>query len=87
MEGLVHAFLGHTYLELQREDQAITCYREALNVHREARYRRGEEGALISLSEVYEKLEQPHKMRKCLDAAQILRGGGYYDLTRLLEEL
>lgn len=87
VEGQVHALLGRTYLELQQVDPAITCYRKALEVHREARDRRGEEDTLVSLSEVYKDLNQPDKVRKCLDAADILRIGGYYDLTDLLKGL
>ncbi len=87
MESLIHTSLAQTHLKLQQVPQAITCYQEALKAQREARDRRGEEGGLISLSEVYKDQNQPDKMQQCLDAAKILRIGGYYDLTGLLEGL
>ena len=85
--GLALNNLGSTYVELQRFDEAITCYQQSLAIWRETGDRYGEGQTLNNLGNAYQEMGQRDRAVRCWrEAAAAMRDAGDHEQAGRLEQ-
>jgi tetratricopeptide (TPR) repeat protein len=86
--GEAQRILGNVYRHLERFEEAITSYQEALAIMRETGDRHGEAWLLADLGDTYQQIRQPSQADACWrEAAAAQHEVGHHEEAERLEQL